>query len=64
MFVFEIFGGLDRDGFVVAVRAWLAVNGDLIAGAGHPPQCSTRSRCTAGAFGFFTLSQLLDRPRA
>jgi hypothetical protein len=25
MFVFEIFGGLDRDGFIVAVRAWLAV---------------------------------------
>jgi hypothetical protein len=24
MFVFEIFGGLDRDGPVIAVRAWLA----------------------------------------
>ena len=37
MFVFEIFGRLDRDGLVIAVRAWRPVNGDLIAGASHPP---------------------------
>ena len=28
MFVFEIFGGLDRDGLVIAVRARLAIDGD------------------------------------
>jgi hypothetical protein len=56
MFVFELFGGLDRDGLVVAVRAWLAVNGDLIPGAGHSPQASSRPRRTAGASGFLILS--------
>jgi hypothetical protein len=64
MFVFEIFGSFDRDGLVIAVRAWLAVNGDLIAGAGHRPHASSRSRRIAGASGFFTFNQLLDRPRA
>jgi hypothetical protein len=62
MFVFKIFGGLDRDGPIIAVRAGLAVSGDLISGAGHPRQCSFARRRTAGASGFFTLSQLLDRP--
>jgi hypothetical protein len=42
-FVFEIFGGLDRDGFVISVRAWLAVNGDLArqGGAGDPSRKAT-----------------------
>ena len=31
----EMFVGRGCDGFVIAVRARLAVNGDLIAGAGH-----------------------------
>ena len=30
----------------------------------HPPHASSRSRRIAGASGFFTLSQWLDRPRA
>jgi hypothetical protein len=33
IFLFETFGGLDRDCFVVAIRAWMAIDRDLIAGA-------------------------------
>src|SRR5262249_58647316 len=52
MFVFEIFGSPDRNGLIIAVRAWLAVNSDLIARASHPPHCSSRSRRTTGGLVF------------
>jgi len=50
----------------VIIRLALAVEEDGAAQGerAHPRQCSSASRRTAGASGFLTLSQLLDRRRA
>ena len=42
IFVLQIFGGLERDEFVVAIRPWLAIDGDLVAGAGCHRRYSAR----------------------
>jgi hypothetical protein len=44
--------------------AWLAIDGDLMAGAGHPPNALRARAAPPARLGFLTLSQLLDRPRA